>query len=895
MAADGRITIDTEINTNGIRAGEADMKAATTRIAGTVKKLGLVVAAAFGVKSLVNFGREAIELGSDLAEVQNVVDVTFTSMSEKVNEFAKNAATSAGLSETMAKRYAGTFGAMSKSFGFSEQAAFDMSTALTQLSGDVASFYNISQDEAYTKLKSVFTGETESLKDLGVVMTQTALDSYAMANGVGKTTSAMTEQEKVALRYRFVVDQLSGASGDFMRTSDGWANRVRIMQLQISSLKATIGQGLINVFNPILNVINIVLARLATVANAFKSFTELITGGKSGGNGNTGIASAMNNTAESYGSAAENADDYADAAEGAGKASKEAGKEAEGALASFDKLNVESDQSGGGAGGGGGGGGGGALAQAQDIDYGNLAEGEEIVDKTDGILQKLINRFIELKNLFLEGFKIGVGDLSVLDSIQNSFLSIKESLIGIFTDESVLEAANNMLNVLSFDLGRIAGSFVSVGLTIADNLVGGAAEYLSSAQERIKGFLISMFDITSEVSTITANFAVAVAEIFSVFRGDTAKQVTADIIAIFVDSFMGITELGYKLFRDLIDIILTPFTENADKIKEALENFLSPVETILKTLSDSIVEMFSEANKVYDKHLKPLFDSIRDGLSKVIGTFLDGYNKHLAPVLDKLAKKFDDIWKSTIQPLINNAIGLIGDVADLVKALWENVMQPFLNWFAANVFPVISPIIEGVGDLFLNVFDAIGKILDGFVIALRTVTQFLTGGFQSDWKSAWDTMKNKFSDMWNSLPDIVKGVVNKVIDGVESMLNGVIRGINNLISGINGIADKVPGISSDLIPSIGEIHLPRLASGTVVPPRAGEFAAILGDNNRETEVVSPLSTMKQAFLEAMAQSGGMGGGDINITLNLDGKVVYQDLIKRNRAEKKRTGANPLLV
>lgn len=179
-----------------------------------VKRIGFLVGSAFAVGKLIQFGKESIELGSDLAEVQNVVDVTFTTMSDKVNEFAKNAMTSAGLSETMAKRYVGTFGAMSKSFGFSEAQAYDMSTALTQLTGDVASFYNISQDLAYIKLKSVFTGETETLKDLGVVMTQSALDQYALANGYSKTTSAMTEQEKVALRLAFVQKQLSAASGD---------------------------------------------------------------------------------------------------------------------------------------------------------------------------------------------------------------------------------------------------------------------------------------------------------------------------------------------------------------------------------------------------------------------------------------------------------------------------------------------------------------------------------------------------------------------------------------------------------------------------------------------------------------------------------------------------------
>lgn len=136
-------------------------------ITGIAKKAGAALAGAFAVSKIVDFGKKCLELGSDLAEVQNVVDVTFPNMTAQVDKFAKSAAQSFGLSETMAKQYTGTFGAMAKAFGFSEKASYDMGTALTGLAGDVASFYNISQDEAYTKLKSVFTGETESLKDLG--------------------------------------------------------------------------------------------------------------------------------------------------------------------------------------------------------------------------------------------------------------------------------------------------------------------------------------------------------------------------------------------------------------------------------------------------------------------------------------------------------------------------------------------------------------------------------------------------------------------------------------------------------------------------------------------------------------------------------------------------------
>ena len=187
-----------------------------------------------------------------------------------------------------------------------------MATALTGLTGDVASFYNLSQEEAYTKLKSVFTGETESLKELGVVMTQSALDQYALANGFGKTTNKMTEQEKVALRLQFVQNQLSAASGDFARTSDSWANQVRIFQLRLQSLKATIGQGLINLFTPIIKAINVFLERLSTATTAFKNFTETVMGKKSVNSGAAQAAGEMAEVQAGYEGAADGAEDFAD-------------------------------------------------------------------------------------------------------------------------------------------------------------------------------------------------------------------------------------------------------------------------------------------------------------------------------------------------------------------------------------------------------------------------------------------------------------------------------------------------------------------------------------------------------------------------------------------------------
>ena len=413
MAADGSIIIDTQIDTQGF----LDLKKQLSGMASTAKKLGAAIVGAFSVRAVAQFAKECLDLGSALQEVQNVVDVTFTNMNEQVNEFAKNAVTTAGLSETMAKRYAGTFGAMAKAFGFAESEAYTMSTALTQLAGDVASFYNITQDEAYTKLKSVFTGETESLKDLGVVMTQAALDSYALANGYGKTTSAMTEQEKVALRYAFVMDQLSAASGDFIRTSDGWANQVRVLSLQFEQLKATIGQGLINAFTPIIKVINTILAGLHKLAAAFVQFTSLLFGNAVSVSGG-GAQEELAGIADGYEAAAGGAEDLAESTEKAGKAAKKY-------LAGFDeiqKLGSESS-SGGGSGGGAGGVGGIGDFSLEPITNGLNME-DNISPQIEAMVAKIRELIAPLQEINFEPLKTSLAGLG------DAFAGLGDTILG---------------------------------------------------------------------------------------------------------------------------------------------------------------------------------------------------------------------------------------------------------------------------------------------------------------------------------------------------------------------------------------------------------------------------------------------------------------------------------
>lgn len=702
MAADsvGQIGLDLVVNKN-------DFNSQMLGIENLAKKAGKALAAAFTVKKIFDFGKSCIELGSDLAEVQNVVDVTFSQMSKQVDKFAQNAAAQFGLSETMAKQFTGTFGAMAKAFGFSEKAAYDMSTTLTGLAGDVASFYNISQDEAYTKLKSVFTGETESLKDLGIVMTQTALDSYALATGFGKTTAKMSEAEKVALRYKFVQDQLTTAAGDFSRTSTGWANQVRILQLQFDSLRATIGQGLIAALSPVIQVINTIIGKLLSMANAFKAFVAMLSGGKKDGN--------ITETAAGMEAIAAAADKAGAATSGIGSAAKKAAKDIKSATTGIDELNIINPDSGSDSGSGSGGGGAGGY-NADDFDMGTLPEQEDVVS---GKLQKIADLMNQLKDSFTSGFWDAFGDTSVFDSIQNSIKSIKDSLKDIFTDPGVQAAALNFANTFSYALGQIAGSVASIGATIADNLLGGISKYLEQNKDRIKDYLIQMFNVGSEIATLVGNFTASIADIFTVFRSDSAKQITADIIGIFSSSFMGVTELGGKFIRDLIQLITKPITDNTGQIKERIQGLLDELQPIFDKLKELVDKIWDGLNTAYDTVAKPVFDAFTEAISSVVDWITETQTRFDGAI--GIVAAFFGAWEIVkLGEFIINAGGVVSMLSGMVAGFVANAAA-----IATHTAALIADKIETAAIVAMYAKDFVVNLAQGTAALIQQAAQFV--------------------------------------------------------------------------------------------------------------------------------------------------------------------------
>lgn len=740
-------------------------------ITSLAKKASAALAGAFAIKKIVEFGKECLELGSDLAEVQNVVDVSFPTMSAKINEFAKGAAASFGLSETMAKKFTGTFGAMASAFGFTEKESLKMSTALTGLAGDVASFYNISQDEAYTKLKSVFTGETETLKDLGVVMTQTALDSYALANGYGKVTSKMTEQEKVALRYKFVTEQLTKASGDFARTSDSWANQTRLLSLQFDSLKASIGQGLINAFTPIIKVINTVMQKLNALMEKFAQLT-----GKAFGKQET------EDSVSGYENMADSADQAANSAANVGKSAKKAAKEVKNSILPFDKINKldansSSDSS--------------SKSGAGSGKVYSAGSGEGT--KESGMLDELKKKINQVGALFAKGFKLGSGNLpQKIKSIKSHLAGIGKSLNDIFTDSQVQAAFAKLVALMIENAGKITGSIASIGATMADNLIGGLDIFLQKNKGRIKQYLISMFNIAGEISTIKANFAMAVADIFSVFGEYDAKSITASTISIISQAFMGVNELCAKIGRDILNFITKPIIDNKGAIKDALRNTLKPLATVFRSLESVSSSTWDKIQSTYDQSVKPLFDSMANGISGWMKTFLDGYNTYIAPALATLSEKFKSVMDSSVKPAINAVIELLGNLIDIVKIFWENVLQPLVNWCIQNIIPLFAEVFKQAGSIIFEAFGGISKVIGGISTILSGVCGIIKGIVQGNWKSAWESAKS----IVKGVVTAIKGIFTLAVTAIKTVFTPLITFFKSLWNSIKNVFSSVANFFS---------------------------------------------------------------------------------------------------
>lgn len=863
---DGTIRINTQLDNRGFTQGVSGMRAGLNSVLGSIKGLTAALGVGLSLAGLVAVGKQAVDLASDIQEVQNVVDTAFKSMSYKMEDFAKNSIKQFGLSKLAAKQMGSTFMAMASNMVPSMEEASNMAISLTGRAADMASFYNKTASETATALNSIFTGETETLKQYGVVMTEANLQQFAYQKGIKKTISDMTQAEKVQLRYNYVMEQTSLAAGDFAKTSDSWANQTRILSEQFKELLSILGSGLIQVLTPAVQGLNALLSKLIEVANALGTIMSKLLGLNS-----VKLSASGHSAAAGFMAATDSVEDYTDAVGKSSKANK-------GAVAEFDDLIMLQSQSSSGSGTG-------ATFDAtgmQELTT-EVVESEVHTAAITEQFEKILGYINQLSNAFSKGFIKNLKNArGRLADISEDLLSIRDSIIEIFKDGEVFDSFSDMGLSIAEALGNVVGAIASIGITIAENLVGGIDYALQADGDRIKEFLISMFDISTEIAEMVGEFAAAYANIFSVYGDENAQRLTGAYISYFTNVFTGISELAAKAGRDILYALTQPVIENQDGFKTALDGVLGTLADYAETIRDTVAYAFESFNMAYDMYVSPLIESIGDGLAYLVELFLDFWNTYVQPMLDEWGAYFAVIMEEHINPLIDSFIGYISSVTNALMTLWNGVIVPFIAWITKTILPVLQPIIKAVGNNLMTFLGIAADVFADLLDILAGVVDYIVGVFTGNWELAWDGVTR-----------VVKAAINIIIDCLNGMITALFNGINAAVDLINGLLGKIPssvqatvGISQ--IPHFTPPQIPRLATGTVVPPGMSQFMAILGDNNKETEVVSPLSTMKEALMEAIIEMGGIGQ-DGETVVTIDGEVLFRIMRKKNREYKKMTG------
>lgn len=914
----GQIALELGIDSSQIvnqltGASNKAAKQATSIFSGMGKK----IAAGLSIAAFTKFTKDCIEVGSNVTEVQNVVDTAFKDLSGQADQWASNAMTNFGLSELSAKKYMGVFGQMSNAMGITGQAALDMAEDVTGLTGDVASFYNLSTDEAYTKLKSIWTGETETLKDLGVVMTQTNLDQYALNNGFGKTTAKMTEQEKVMLRYQYVTSALSNATGDFVKTQDSWANQTRILSLRFEQLKASLGKGFIALFTPILRGLNTVLAGLQKVADGFATFTQMLTGAD------------ISSSASSITGLGDIASDTADNVSGIGDAASSTAKEIEKSLAGFDQIEklsepTDSSSSGGDS----------TSSGGLGIDTGVTAETTNVSSAISNMASKVKKALEPLKSISFDNL------ITSLDNLKESAQPLTEKLfsglewawtnifvpLATWTIEDALPAFLDVLSAWLDVFNSALDALKPLWDWAWDNFLEPVAEWTGGMiVDILKDLAAALEGISTWISNNQGPFDAIVVTILAFAAAWKAVE-----LAEFIMNAGGVVGIINKMKTAIEACTVAKIADKLETVKICAlyaKDFVVNMALATKALISQAVQWgISTASKIADTAATAAHTAatwLATAATTAFGVAMSILTSPITLVIAALAALGLGIYELVKHwDTVKEAAGICWDwivdkwqsAGEWFSGIWESITSAFSKFddWLQNIFNMdFSKSFGSLGDIMnayvanvKNIFGDIKNIFGGLI-------DFITGIFSGDWEKAWNGIIDTFSGIFSLLADVAKAPLNLVIGFINGLITGVQSGINAIVRSVNKLSFKVP----NWVPGIGGedfgFHLPEadfskipyLAQGGYVKPNTPQLAMI-GDNRHQGEVVAPedkLLDMAQKAA-AMASSAELLAEAISILkqilkiletldldIQLDGKSLKKYVVDKINEHTKQTG------
>ena len=792
---------------------------------------------------------------NDYIETLNLFSVTMGDATESARAYAETVNKMVGIDVAEWMNFQGTFKQLTSGYGVANDAANTMSKNLTQLSYDLASFFNTDTETAFDKLSSAMSGQVKGLREFGIDTTIASLQTYALSKGIEQSVSTMTQAQKSLLRYNYIMEKSVQIQGDMARTLVTPANSLRVLSSLLTQLKRALGNIVSVIVTQFIPYVQALVSVVTDAANALAKLLgfELPKIDYSS-LGNNGLGSVLEDAEESAGGVADKV------------------KEIKKQLMGFDELNIISSPNKD----AGSGGGSGSVGVGGDL-------GMDLYEYD-----------------FLKGL-----DTSKLDEI-------KEKMKDVLWYSGVI-----MIAIAGWKFGKLIGGLLGFTKTLGLSL--GFAMSLSGAFIELKGFLDAwangldgknIFEMLFGGALLTGGSAV----IGKMFAGAAGAVIGAGFGAIFAGIPIFLASLKDALVNGLDNISATLIPVSTALMGAGIGALIGSVGGPLGALIGLIVGLFIDGLILVKENwgtISTFFkDKIIGPVSKWFGDLWNNIKKSFSQGIDNVNEKVNG-WSAKFAQTINNIGAWFGGLWSNVKTFTSNTWQWIVTTFKNTPNWFNTSVIKPVGNFFVGMWNGLKKGASDAWSGIKSVFSSVGTFFGNIFSDAWRKVVNVFSSGGAIFTDIKNGILT----GFKSVVNGLIRGINSVVSipfsGINSALSFIRNIKFlGITPfkNLGYVSIPSipmLASGGMVDTgqmfiarEAGpELVGQIGNKTAVANNNQIVSGIEAGVYRAMMSANGNGGKpiNINITTEMDGEVVSKKVIKYHNGVVMQTGESPFII
>ncbi|RSJ13860.1 hypothetical protein [Streptococcus intermedius] len=778
-----------------------NVKRQTSGLKTAFSKLAAFAGFAVLGKKLLDLGMYSTQMALEVSAAINQIKRQMGESSQSFLKWINDNANAMNMSVGEATKYAGVYSNLFSTFIKDSDKLSAYTGKMLQTSAVVAEGTGRTMTDVMERIRSGLLGNTEAIEDLGIQVGVSMIQSTNAFKKFsdGKSWDQLDFLTQQQIRLMAILEQATQKYGDTLASTVN--GRVNLFKSLLKDAALNIGNSFLPILNAIMPVLNSLAMALKNVTAKLAEFVGLMFNKKATvkdgaiGSANKGmkdLAGGAGDVADALGDADDASGGLSDNLDDTAKSAKKAVKELLG-LAGFDEIN--------------------ALKKNDDSDDSNPKspkgkKGKKGKNKGNGAFKDILPEIgLEDMNNNFKSIFDGLGDKlkglftlfnagfnatfrsEGLERIKKALDRIKKTLTEIATDPQVVNAFNLMTQRIAYALGQVVGSIATTGVAIGVFVAESIANGLERQKERIKRSLVALFTNVGEIAQSIGNIAQSLANAFyDVMTSIGAVRIGSAIVSAVLSVGATVVELGSNLARDWFRGFEKVITNNAPKLAKVFKTALNNIAPVFETIERAVNDFGNMLTRVYREHVRPVYDDVSKGLSKIVGIFIDGFNTHVNPVIKKFGEGFKKVYVEHVKPTIDKIGESLGGMYDAFKKLWDEILQPFFEWIAANVWPIIAPIVENIGNEFLNtlglIFDIIGRLFE----ILRGVIDFLVGVFTGDWSLAWQ-----------GILEILHAIFDPIVDWFSEKFQSAYDAITTIFSDIGSwFADRYSDIKNAL-------------------------------------------------------------------------------------------------